>query len=583
LDESVVEELAAIKTVDGIVDWIVEHTAASAAAQTAAAPAAAEPGPARIPLRRFVVEPGPLPALGSWGSLLPAAGGRLAGGRFAVVDGGLGIGLEIADLLEQAGAAVRLLDAGAADLAEAVAGGVAADGLLWVAALDAAPAPQHSSWLGGDPAGTDAAVAVGSAAELPGAFAALRAAALGGTRRLVLASGLGGDFGRRGAAGAYPASVAGAGFAGLARTVAHELPDVTVRVVDVDSKEAPRRIAEALLGELLSEQSPVVVGYRDGARAGLRVLPAELAEPAPQGSAPVELDASSVVLLTGGARGITAKVALEIARRHGAHIELVGRTAPPAGPEDPATAAAADAPALRRALIATGLRRPAEIEPRVARLLAEREVRGTLAELARTAASVRYHAVDVRDAAAVRVVVADVYARHGRLDGVVHGAGVLEDRLVRDKTPDSFARVYSTKVDGARALLAALRRDRGPAFVVLFGSVAGVFGNRGQVDYAAANDTLDTLAHAHAGVFRTAPAAGTPAGRGPASRVVSVDWGPWRADGGGMVSAELEREYARRGIGLIEPAEGVDALLREIASPAGPAQVVYMCGEADAF
>jgi len=189
--------------------------------------------------------------------------------------------------------------------------------------------------------------------------------------------------------------------------------------------------------------------------------------------------------------------------------------------------------------------------------------------------------VDVRDAAAVRAVVADIYTRHDRLDGVVHGAGVLEDRLVRDKTPESFAKVYSTKVDGARALLAALRRDQdGPGFVVLFGSVAGVFGNRGQVDYAAANDTLDTLAYANTGAVRPA---GT-GGAGEASgRVVSVDWGPWRAEGGGMVSAELEREYARRGIGLIEPAEGVDALLRELASPTGPAQVLYMCGEVDAF
>nr|WP_311448388.1 SDR family NAD(P)-dependent oxidoreductase [Frankia nepalensis] len=362
-------------------------------------------------------------------------------------------------------------------------------------------------------------------------------------------------------------------------------------MVDVDPKDAPRRIAESLLAELFTEHAGVVVGYRDGTRRSLRVVPAEL-PPDASAVALAGLDRSSVVLLTGGARGITARVALEIARRAGAHVELVGRTPPPAGSEDPATAGAADAPALRRALIATGLRRPAEIEARIARLLAEREVRATLAELGRTAASVRYHAVDVRDAAALHAVVADVYARHGRLDGVVHGAGVLEDRLVRDKTPESFARVYGTKVDGARALLAALRRDRGsshlggteaagPGFVVLFGSVAGVFGNRGQVDYAAANDTLDALAHAHAGAFRTFQPGGGP--EGAQGRVVSVDWGPWRAEGGGMVSAELEREYARRGVGLIDPAEGVAALLRELSAPAGPAQVVYMCGEVDAL
>jgi hypothetical protein len=86
-------------------------------------------------------------------------------------------------------------------------------------------------------------------------------------------------------------------------------------------------------------------------------------------------------------------------------------------------------------------------------------------------------------------------------------------------------------------------------FFVVFGSVAGVHGNRGQADYAAANDACDTLAH----VWRTRL-------RG---RVLVADWGPWA--GGGMVSPELAREYARRGVGLIDPDAGVAALLREIA------------------
>ncbi len=234
-----------------------------------------------------------------------------------------------------------------------------------------------------------------------------------------------------------------------------------------------------------------------------------------------------------------------------------------------------DAPQLRRALIDAGVRKPAEIEARVRRVLAEREVRATIAALTGTASYVRYHAVDVRDADALRGVVAAVYADHGRLDGVVHGAGVLEDKLLPDKTPESFERVFATKVDGARTLAGALRPDVG--FLVLFGSVSGVFGNRGQVDYAAANDALDTCAHAWGRRFR--------------GRVVALDWGPWASSGpggsgggGGMVSAELEREYARRGIGLIDPDAGVAAVLRELAADApGAGQVVYMCGLPEAF
>jgi NAD(P)-dependent dehydrogenase (short-subunit alcohol dehydrogenase family) len=201
-------------------------------------------------------------------------------------------------------------------------------------------------------------------------------------------------------------------------------------------------------------------------------------------------------------------------------------------------------------------------------LLREREVRATLAELESLAASVRYHAADVRDSAKVQAIVDDVYRRHGRLDGVIHGAGVLDDRLLRDKTAAGFERVFATKVDGARSLTAAVRRDL--RFLVLFGSIVGVYGNRGQADYAAANDALDTMAHAWVDEF--------------AGRVVSVDWGPWAPAEGGMVSAELAVGYAKRGLGVIDHSDGVACLLRELAyggHDLGNAQVMYVCGAAE--
>lgn len=232
------------------------------------------------------------------------------------------------------------------------------------------------------------------------------------------------------------------------------------------------------------------------------------------------------------------------------------------------TAAAGDRIALRRVLAEAGNRTPADIEVTASRILAEREIRTTLAELAGLAVSARYSSVDVRDPAAVAALVDGVYQRHGRLDGIVHGAGVLADRLLAEKTTEGFARVWGTKVDGARALVEAAREDLG--FLVLFGSVSGVFGNRGQVDYSAANDALDTLARIWSS--RTD------------GRVLALDWGPWAAadDGTGMVSAELTREYARRGVGLIEPHDGVACLLAELAGGTEP-QVVYMCADPASF
>jgi NAD(P)-dependent dehydrogenase (short-subunit alcohol dehydrogenase family) len=427
-----------------------------------------------------------------------------------IVDDGCGIALELADLLEQQGAVVST----------PVEPSGPADGLIHLGALRP----------GGGPV-------------LPGAYDGIRAALLGGARILLLATGAGGSFGHRFDGSGVNDPSAGAGLRGLARTVALEFPEVMVRAVDVDTKESPRLVAGRLFAELLTPGGPVEVGYEGTTRRTLAVRPA-----APPQPAPLPLTRDSVVLLTGGARGITARVAIALAEASGCHLELIGRTPPPAVAEDADVAAATTEAEIRRALVAQGGRTPAETEAALRRIAGSREVRDTLAALCGSAASVRYHSADVRDASAVRSVVQGIYDRHGRLDGVIHGAGIVDDRLVAEKDARSFSRVFRTKVDGAEALAAAVRPEL--AFFVVFGSVSGVYGNRGQADYAAANDACDTLAR----VWRTRL-------RG---RVLAADWGPWA--GGGMVTPELAREYARRGVTLLDPDAAVQALLREIAS-----------------
>ncbi|MEA2828535.1 MAG: hypothetical protein QOG43_2974, partial [Actinomycetota bacterium] len=556
LDEGMVEDLARLKTIAGIVAWLEDHltpTPSEPVTPTALrgpVPVTSSPTPPELvtqndllgavsvtgstgsgghgggALRRYVVEldeidhPAPAPV-------------SFAGRRFMIVDDGRGIGLELADLLEQRGASVLSTDDYDAPSGDA---------------LDSDAEVVHL-----------AALRPGPVAVLPSAFAGIRRALLAGTPTLLLATGSAGSFGHGWSGEEATDPSPGAGLRGLARTIAREFPDVLVRAVDVDTKEAPQKVARHLLDELATRHAPTVVGYTNGTRSTLIVV-----EAAPPLATPAVLDLGpdAVVLLTGGARGITARAALAIAAATGCHVELIGRTPPPTGPESPATAPADDEIGLRHAVIESGVRKPAEVEETVRRILAEREVRSTLAALSAHAASVRYHVADVRDPVAVRAVVDDVYARRGRLDGVVHGAGVCEDGLLAGKSPDSFARVFETKVTGATALADALRPD-GLRFLALFGSVSGVYGNRGQSDYAAANDALDTLAR----VWRH---------RLGGARVVSFDWGPWSAAGGGMVSASLEAEYARRGLTTIDPDEGVAALLAELAAgPDGPTQVMY--------
>ncbi|MEU8032310.1 SDR family NAD(P)-dependent oxidoreductase, partial [Streptomyces sp. NPDC049099] len=356
-----------------------------------------------------------------------------------------------------------------------------------------------------------------------------------------------------------------AGLDGLFRSVAREYPDLLARVVAV-ADTAPAAVADAVLAELRApEPAPVVLRTAAGDRQGFALLPAPLGPLAATGAGPagdgaaeaaaLGLDRDSVVLLVGGARGITARFAATLAGACRCRLELLGRTPAPTAAEDPRTAAARTPVALRAALAAEpGAPGPAGINRAAELVLAQREITSTLEELRALGSEARYRSVDFRNRDAVLQAVKETHAEHGRLDGVVFAAGVIEDRLIAEKTAESFQRVYGTKTAGAAALFAALDDLPGaPAFTVLFGSIAAVLGNRGQADYAAANDALEAL-----GADRAARTG---------ARTLTVHWGPWApsATHGGMVGAELGRAYARRGIQLIDPDEGTTALLRELA------------------
>ncbi|MGI5500419.1 SDR family oxidoreductase [Lentzea sp. CA-135723] len=488
-----IDELAQLKTIDGIVGWFGETPALPTPPLTTAAPAEIEASPAGQHLT-------PLPRPGRLVRLVPqvvltdpATPADLAGKSVLIIDDN-GIGLELADLLERHEAVPRIEPAFPADLS-----------------------------------GVD--VVVRLQARLPEAFSEVKACVTNGVALVVVTTG-GGTFGFDHQPDELPADI---GLHGLIRTAALEYPDLVVRSVDVNPKESHRDIATALLAEI--GPGPAVVGCTAGRRQVIEAVETEL----PRGE--LGLDADSVVLLTGGARGITALAATALAERTGCHVELIGRT--PIAAEDHRLSHATTEPELVKALFELGEK--TGVPARARKVLAEREVRATMERLRDKASSVRYHECDVTDADAVSRVVEDIKARFGRLDGVVHGAGVLDDKLIEAKTQESFDRVWATKVGGAKAFT--------DGFLVLFGSVSGVFGNRGQADYSAANDALDRMARFW----------------GTQRRVVAVDWGPWA--GAGM-AVGLADEYARRGIPLIEPEQGVTALLNEIAT-GQDVQVVY--------
>lgn len=381
----------------------------------------------------------------------------------------------------------------------------------------------------------------------------------GGNAVLLAASALGGGCGCAFADGEMPACFPGSGaLAGLLKTVQLEWPAVRVKAVDLDPREPANVLAAYLLTELLSSDDQVEVGYRDNERWTLELVASPLADQ-------VEIDIKSdwVLLVTGGARGITADAALEVAMRARPTLVLAGRSPLPPPVESADTAGLRSARELKAALIARLRGRgepvsPAQVEKAYQQILNEREIRENLRALEQAGARVHYHQVDVRDAAAFGTLIDEIYRSFGRLDGVIHGAGIIEDKLVKDKPVDSFDRVLSTKVDSAFVLSRHLRPDS-LRFLVFFSSVSARFGNRGQADYAAANEVLNKLA-----VYLD---------QRWSARVVAINWGPWEKRG--MVSAELLQEFAQRGVTLIPPALGRRKLLDEIRfGPKGAAEVI---------
>jgi acyl transferase domain-containing protein/NAD(P)H-dependent flavin oxidoreductase YrpB (nitropropane dioxygenase family) len=365
-----------------------------------------------------------------------------------------------------------------------------------------------------------------------------------------------------------------AGMTGLFRALAVEQSQVPVRYVEFGQETTPAKAAEQLAAEVLSAPQDSAVVYRDGSRQLMELVREELAtaETGPDreidlaAAAAAGLTKESVVVLIGGARGITAWLARTLAAASGCRIELIGRTELTDEPLPEELAAAPDAAALRSALARQGMRSPAEIEQTVKKILARREVEATIAELRDLGSEVRYHCADVRNDEVVRHALKVASEESGRIDGLVYAAGIIEDKLVSDKSPESFTRVFETKVAGAKTVLATLGDlTPAPRFVVLYGSIAATFGSRGQTDYAAANDALQSIGeawHSQTGV-----------------RCLTVHWGPWAPAGAhpGMVTPELAQAYGRRGIGMIDPVQGARAVLHELAW-GGPetSSVVYM-------
>ncbi len=381
----------------------------------------------------------------------------------------------------------------------------------------------------------------------------LREALQAGAQTILLLQDTGGDF-----SGGTSAGFLG-GLAGLARTARAEWPGRDVRMFDIALERlGAGEAARALIAALGSDAPELgLPGHGEGRVPVLGVIAGE------GGKAPGLAD-KPVWLVSGGARGVTADCVVELARRSGGCFALLGRSVPSPWPQN--VAPCDDLRQLRGLLARAASERgdklsPGEINASAQNALAGREIRATLQRLQSVGARAQYFPCDLADRSAVRQTVVAASEAFGPVTGLVHGAGVLADRLMAEKTREEFDRVFSTKVTGLAHLLDALDLDA-LTHIALFSSAATAFGNAGQADYAIANEVLNRVAWA---VKAAAPG----------KCVKSFNWGPWD---GGMVDETLARQFRARGVSLISRAAGAGVFADQMLA-GHPGDVELVIGE----
>ncbi|WP_345866466.1 SDR family NAD(P)-dependent oxidoreductase [Shewanella algae] len=350
---------------------------------------------------------------------------------------------------------------------------------------------------------------------------------------------------------------------GLTKTLAQEWPQVHCRALDLAPELDASALASQVMDALYSpSQDPLEWGKSAAGRVTLVATSADDQIAADTGMAPCRLDSSDKILVTGGAKGVTLDCALALARQSGSHFILAGRSKALALEAFPDWAKGLESGQLKAAAITALMAKgqkpsPKEVEALIKPLVNALEIHAALKRFEAIGASAEYLSLDVSNPDAVASTLAPIQAL-APISGLIHGAGVLADKHIADKTLAELELVTGTKVGGLSALLRALAPNKKAAehlkLLALFSSAAGFYGNTGQSDYAMANEILNKTAHRLHHEL-------------PTTRVISFNWGPWD---GGMVNAALKQIFESRGVYVIPREAGAKLFAEAILARSEP-------------
>ena len=339
-------------------------------------------------------------------------------------------------------------------------------------------------------------------------------------------------------------------FNGIAKTLSIEFgQQAAVKLIDFQPDVTVAKMLELLEDELqIRDIWPEIGRTNDGKRwtASGFFTDAKVME----NRCPYAED--DVILVTGGSRGVTSQCLLALMEKAPCRIAILGRAKiVEEYMDDQETAQIPDLREMKT-LIARRFQSSGQkvsfqdVEKKAKAILAQREMLHTFRTLEKIGCTVRYYPCNVNNRDDLAGTTAQIRRELGEVRGIIHGAGLLADCKIWNKDMSRFRAVLDTKYVGLNNILSCVDREK-LKLVVSFSSVAGYFGNDGQMDYAAGNEFLAKFAH-H---FRR---------KYPNCKSLTINWGAWD---GGMMDYIYRKTLTEKGYVLIPLEVGANYFANE--------------------
>jgi NAD(P)-dependent dehydrogenase (short-subunit alcohol dehydrogenase family) len=374
---------------------------------------------------------------------------------------------------------------------------------------------------------------------------------------LVSATRLGGQHGYDDAGAVAPL---GGAVIGFSKAYKRERADTLVKAVDFEAEREAAKVAESLIEETLRDPGAIEIGYKNGLRWTIGLQEQSAAD----GESGLPLDANTVFLITGAAGSIVSAITADLAAASGGIFYLLDLVPEPDPNNPDLQRFGSDRDGLKRDLFARIQARgeratPALVEKELAALERAQAAQSAIEAVRAAGGTAHYFSVNLTDANAVAKVINRIREAHGRIDVLLHAAGLDRSHALPDKEPREFDLVFDVKSDGFFHLLRAIG-DMPLRATVAFSSIAGRFGNAGQTDYSSANDLLckitSSLRSSH-----------------PATRGIAIDWTAW--GGIGMATrGSIPKIMESVGIDMLPPEAGVPVLRRELTAGGTRGEIV---------